>query len=177
MIINPSQLTRVVPRIHLGDDEIACFLKLRNLSLIMNQELTWNDHWPNHEAMSKCLHAEEIVDYCIVYPNRDEKEISFITHHTTVPILRCIFFGNTAGLREKMCCWTSFTAKEFATPCMYKLIKSGTPRYLRGGLQFGRSRRMLNLITPINRSNSLACSFLVQGAILCRSAGGNNMLG
>jgi ribonucleases P/MRP protein subunit RPP40 len=44
MIISPSQLTFVVPRIHLGDDEIACFPKLRNLSLIINQELKWNEH-------------------------------------------------------------------------------------------------------------------------------------
>jgi hypothetical protein len=59
---------------------------------------------------------------------------------------------------------------------MYKLIKCVNPGYLRGGLQFGRSRRMLNLITPINRS-IIFCSFFVQGAILWNGLGSSHLVG
>jgi hypothetical protein len=229
MIINPSQLTRVVPPIHLGDDEIACFPKLRNLGLIMNQELTWNDHITKL-CRSVLFTLRRLWTTASFTPTETRKKL--VSSLIIPQFLYCdvIFSKTTAGLREKLkvafnsCARYVFgmsrrqhisehANKLLGVPLdvfysyrichtMYKLIKSGDPGYLHGRLQFGRSRRMLNLITPINRSNSLASSFFVQGAILwnglpvdvrressmgkfkkeclshlCRSAGGNNMLG
>jgi hypothetical protein len=44
MIINPSLLPiEVPPQIRLGDDVIPCYKKLKNLGLLINEEITWDD--------------------------------------------------------------------------------------------------------------------------------------
>jgi hypothetical protein len=52
--------------------------------------------------------------------------------------------------------------------CMInKIIKSSGPWYLFDELRFGQSSRLFNLLVPAHSLNTRACSFYVQGTILC----------
>jgi hypothetical protein len=54
----------------------------------------------------------------------------------------------------RMCCW------------IFKLIRTGGPRYLFDRIQFGQSSRLFKLITPEHRTAARASSFFVQRAIM-----------
>jgi Reverse transcriptase (RNA-dependent DNA polymerase) len=194
MIINPSSSAlHTAPAISLGNNEIPYCAKLKNLGLMMNQNLTWNDQI-SKICKNVYFSLKRLWTTALFTPIETKKKL--VTALIIPQFLYCdvIFSKTTARLRERLkialnsCARyiygiprrqhiSEHTNKILGVPldtffsyricqAMFRLIKSGSPSYLYDELQFGRSERIFGLLTPSHRSFARASSFFVQGAIL-----------
>jgi hypothetical protein len=194
MVMGTSQLpSRDVPLIFMGANQISYFDKVKNLGIIMNQDLTWNDHVAKicRNALFTLKRLWTTASFTPIETRRKLVTALIIPQFLYGDI---IFSKTSAGLRERLKMTLNscaryiygisrrqhisiFTNKILGAPLdvyyslrmccsMFTLINSGRPGYLFDELQFGRSRRLFNIIVPAHRTAARASSFFVQGAII-----------
>jgi hypothetical protein len=194
MLINSRSLTTAgAPTIHMGNNTIYYCEKVKNLGLIMNQHLSWEDHVAR-TCSSVFYTLRRLWPMAHFTPTETRRRL--VVSLIVPQFLYCdvIFAKSSARLRERLkitfnaCARyiygisrfqhiSEYTNKILGMPLdiyydwriccmMHRLIEGRGPEYLSDLLQFGRSTRLRILITPAHRSSARASSFFVQGAIL-----------
>jgi hypothetical protein len=194
LVVNPNASCTVAsPQIKLGGNQIACFAKVKSLGLIINQNLTWSDQI-NKICRNVFFTLKRLWPMAHFTPIETRKKL--VTSLIVPQFLYCdvVYSKTTLGLREKLkvafnsCARyiygvsryqhiSQYTNRILGVPldtyysyrmccAMFKLIRTGGPRYLFDRIRFGQSSRLFNLITPAHRTAARASSFFVQGAIL-----------
>lgn len=193
-IYKKSVNTNLFPPIFLGCDIIEYFEKVRDLGIILNNRLTWDDHISN---MSQKIYGSLRSLWDVTrFANSSLRKKLFLAF--VFPLFLygdVVFFGMSKACERKIqlllnaCVRYIFKLRKYDhiseysntvlncnLNCYYKIrvlcqffkiISSHTPTYLFDKLKFSLSNRnTANLIIPINRSNHLNYSFFVKGATL-----------
>jgi hypothetical protein len=194
MVVNPRLLQLDdACQISLDGNTIAFHQKVKNLGLIMNSKLTWDDQI-SKICRNVFFTLKRLWPMSQFTPIQTRQKL--VTSLIVPQFLYCdvIFSKSSARLRERLklafnsCARyiygisryehiSSYTNRILGVPldvyysmricCMInKIIKSGGPRYLFDELRFGQSSRLFNLLVPAHSLNARACSFFVQGTIL-----------
>jgi Reverse transcriptase (RNA-dependent DNA polymerase) len=197
MLVNPACLQIDTSlSLHMGGTTIAFIRKVKNLGLVMNSDLTWDDQ-VSKVCRSVLFTLKRLWTMSQFTPLQTRHKL--VTSLVIPQFLYCdvIFSKSTARLRERLkiafnsCARyiygisryqhiSAFSIQILGVPLeiyysyricctMNSIIKSGCARYLFSELQFGQSSRRLNLITPVHRSSRSTSSFFVQGAMLWNS--------
>jgi Reverse transcriptase (RNA-dependent DNA polymerase) len=194
MIINKARiLQQVIPPIVLGGDTIQIYNKFKNLGVIFNDKLNWNDHvnyirknttfslrrlWSATNFASievrKKLVTSLIVPkllYCDIIFSRASYGISNDLKQIFNSCARYIFkIHPNDHITEYTHRILGISPDLFfcgrMCVAMKNLIATATPSYLFDELEFGQSRRLHHLRAPAHRTTMRAKTFFVQGVKL-----------
>lgn len=204
LILNPSKSqsifiytkcvnTDTFPSICLNNKIIPYSEKVRNLGIIFNKRMTWDDHLSIvSQKIYGTLRSLWDVTRFADMELRKKLFIAFI-----FPIfLYCdvVLFGMSKGCEKKLqllfnaCVRYIFKLRKFdhvsnfsktvlncdlqvyykirVLTLFYKIISTRSPNYLYEKLTFSQSTRNQNLIVPLNKSHNFNSSFFVKGAVL-----------
>jgi Reverse transcriptase (RNA-dependent DNA polymerase) len=192
-ILFNSPATSSYPIIRLGNNLIKYHDKVKNLGIILNKKLKWDDQ-VSKVCSNVYLDLRRMWPCAKFTPPETRKKL--ITSITVPKLLYCneIFGKSWDGLRDRLkmalnsCARyinnipryehiSEHTNRILGMPlddyytwrwlCLiHKLISSHQPPYLFDFLQFGRSLRLVGLIPPLHRLSAHGFSFFVQGVSL-----------
>jgi Reverse transcriptase (RNA-dependent DNA polymerase) len=192
-ILFNSHTTTSPPNIKLGRDFIEYYDKVKNLGIIFNNKLKWDDQI-SKVCSSVCLDLRRMWPMASFTPKETRKKL--VTSLIIPKFSYCneIYGKSWDGLRERLkvsfnnCARyingvprsqhiSEYTNQILGMPLdtyftwrwlclMHKLIANHQPSYLFDVLQFGRSSRLAGLIPPLHRLSAHGFSFFVQGVSL-----------
>lgn len=192
-INNKSIDTSSFPPIKIGQVVIPFYEKVKDLGIIINKSLTWDDHISM--VTQKIFFSLRSLWTVTRFANTNlRKKLFFAFLFPLFLYCDTVFYGMSKGCEHKLqllfnaCIRYVFNLRKFdhihefsdkILSCnletyykirvlvqFYKIISTHSPSYLYEKLTFSNSSRNKNIIIPINHFNKFNLSFFVRGAML-----------